>query len=137
MTRQRTRPVVSHLSGHTLSEGSAPSTAHVVLCYASRDPYAVIITVVSTDREPIVCFLARDLLTDGLSWPVGTGEVTVEPRPDDNIRVTMRARQHCAVLELRHGDVAAFLDDTFTIVPPGSESLHLDIERLVDELLGS
>lgn len=130
-------PVVMHLSGRELRDGFEPAEAHVVLWYATADPYAVTVTIVANNHDPVICVFARDLLINGIEWPIGTGDITVEPGGDDVVRMILRGERHQAVVEVRHDDVTAFLRDSYVLVPPSCESAHLDLDRLVAQLLES
>jgi hypothetical protein len=115
--------------------GSASLPLLADLRYATTDPYAVQIALrVAGDDRPedtIDWSFARQLLTDGVMRPVGEGDVRVWPEPIEGaagVRVELVSPSGQAVLEMLLTDVVEFLSATYTLVPTGCETDHLDID---------
>src|SRR5918995_1579326 len=114
-----------------------------LLCYDAADPFAVRIAfgdigdengVVDPDDGGIAWLLSRELLQAGLEGPAGDGDVRLWPAhaATDVLFLHLRAPSGEALFELSRATVAAFLRQTETLVPSGSESDLLDLD---DELL--
>ncbi|QKW24683.1 SsgA family sporulation/cell division regulator [Kitasatospora sp. NA04385] len=93
-------------------------------------PYGVCLVLGPEGVEggAVAWYFARDLLHDGGHEPAGYGDVRVEPGRRGEIRVTLCSGDERAVLSLSAPDVTAFLRDSYLLVPPGSESDHLDLD---------
>ncbi|GGW40926.1 hypothetical protein GCM10010503_16320 [Streptomyces lucensis JCM 4490] len=117
-----------------------PVLAH--LSYDPEDPFAVT-AVFGHDGHVLARWrLDRQMLFDGLSGPVGVGDVRLRPaatgmwqelrmdflgdhRPDGG--------RHHAVVFAWAPAIAAFLRDTHRLVPPGQEQVPVD--ELLEEIL--
>jgi hypothetical protein len=111
-----------------------PST----LVYAIDNPYAVT-AVFRTGDGDVTWVFGRDLLDDGLIEPVGEGDVTVWPAVEDARAIACLALASPAGSALLHVDASAlraFLDETYALVPLGTEGDHLDIDAELEALLG-
>lgn len=126
----------------TEGTGRCPVLAH--LSYDADDPFAVT-AVFGHDGRVLACWrLDREMLSDGLLRPVGTGDVRLRPaatgawhelcmeflgdvRPDGS--------RHRAVVFAWAPAVAAFLRETHRIVPQGRERVPVD--ELVAEILSA
>lgn len=119
------------------ADGEGP-TLPVVLGYRSTDPYAVSASFGTTGGE-IVWTFGRDLLRDGLSGPVGIGDVRVWPGADltgrDSLMVEFRSPDGELLVETSKAEVANFVFRTLRLVPSGEETEHLDVDQMIDELL--
>ena len=107
------------------------------LHYDMTDPYAVRLSLGAPAAKPVNWVFARDLLAEGVRRPAGTGNVLVFPghrcRPHF-MRILLRSTAGAALVEISASEVATFLRQTFLLVPSGSESLHIDLDRIVAEL---
>ena len=114
-----------------------------LLCYDGADPFAVRIAfgdvgdengVVDLEDGGIAWLLSRELLQAGLAGPAGDGDVRLWPAhaATDVLFLHLRAPSGEALFELSRATVAAFLRQTETLVPSGTESSLLDLD---DELL--
>jgi hypothetical protein len=125
---------------HAHGTGRCPVLAH--LSYDAEDPFAVTAVFGHDGRVLAGWRLDREMLGEGLSRPVGVGDVRMRPattgmwhelrmeflgdiRPDGG--------RHHAVVYAWAPAVAAFLRETHRIVPPGSERFPVD-ELLADIL---
>jgi hypothetical protein len=101
-----------------------------VLGYDPADPWAVAV-VFGKPSETVRWLIGRDLLLQGMTEPVGEGDVQLSPSIDEYGRA-------CVVLELRspHGRLVtqlstralgSFLGQTLALVPEGTESIDLDL----------
>ena len=113
-----------------------------LLCYDPADPFAVRIAfgdvgdengVVDAEDPGIAWLLSRELLQAGLEAPAGEGDVRLWPAhaATDVLFLHLRAPSGEALFELSRATVAAFLRQSETLVPTGSES---DLLGLDDEL---
>jgi len=110
------------------------------LGYREEDPYAVSLTFHSHSGD-VEWVVSRTLLLQGLASPAGEGDVKVYPSIDERARAV-------AVLDFSSPDgrlvattssreIQGFLAKTFAAVPVGTESRHLDLDGLIEALLGS
>jgi hypothetical protein len=101
------------------------------LRYEPADPYVVRATFFTHTEEPAEWVLGRDLLADGLRVSAGCGDIRVWPavgRGDQAMYIVLGSPAGTALLEVPVQDVRTFLEDTEALVPPGTESGHIDWE---------
>lgn len=113
-------------------ERSIPVPAR--LSYRTEDPFAMQITFHIGSEAPVHWMFARELLLDGIFRPCGEGDVRVWPGKADGrnvIYLALRSPDGDALLYAPAQAIAAWLERTLRIVPPGSEGEQLDTE---DEL---
>jgi hypothetical protein len=117
-----------------------------LLCYDPTDPFAVRIAfgevgeekhLVDADDAGIAWLVSRELLQSGLDRPSGDGDVRVWPAhgATDVLFLHLRAPSGEALFELSRATVAAFLRQTETLVPTGSESGMLALDEELQTLL--
>jgi hypothetical protein len=109
----------------------------VSLRYSAADPYAVR-AVFSGDGMEVEWVFARELLRNGLTHPVGDGDVHVWPSwgtGRELLMISLSSPDGQAVLEAGAEDVRSFLDRTTVVVPDGKESGYLDLEAALARLL--
>jgi Streptomyces sporulation and cell division protein, SsgA len=107
------------------------------LHYTCQDPYAVKMAFhVGTD-EPVEWTLARDLLAAALHSREGMGDVQAWPSaaPGGVLNIAMTSPFGHAQFEAPAAAVDSFLQRTYRIVPVGDESLFLDFDAELTELL--
>jgi hypothetical protein len=113
-----------------------------LLRYDASDPFAVRIAFgdvgdengeVDPDDGGISWLVSRELLQAGLDQPSGVGDVRVWPAnaATDVLFLNLRAPSGEALFELSRATVSAFLRQSETLVPSGTES---DLLGLDDEL---
>ena len=108
-----------------------------LLLYSAADPYAVRIGFEDSSRKFEWVF-ARDLLRDGLTTPVGDGDVHVWPSwgtGRELLMISLTSPDGQAVLEAVADDVRSFLDRTAAVVEYGVESDFVNLNALVAQLL--
>jgi hypothetical protein len=112
------------------------------LHYTCQDPYAVRMAFHVGTAEPVEWILARDLLAAALHSREGLGDVqawpsaALEDAPETRIlNISMTSPFGHALFEAAAADVASFLRRTFRIVPAGRESLFIDFDAELTELL--
>jgi hypothetical protein len=117
-----------------------------LLCYDPTDPFAVRIAfgdvgderdLVDVEEAGIAWLVSRELLQSGLDRPSGEGDVRVWPAhgATDVLFLHLRAPSGEALFELSRATVAAFLRQTETLVPSGSESGMLSLDEELQALL--
>ena len=111
------------------------------LRYDAADPYAVDIVFHTGDPRGVRWVFARDLLAEGLFRRTGDGDVRVSPHLDDRgtriVQIELRSPDGEAVLQAPADGLRGFLESTYAVVLPGSESAHIDLDMLVEALRGS
>ncbi|MFJ4690091.1 SsgA family sporulation/cell division regulator [Streptomyces sp. NPDC088766] len=108
------------------------------LRYDRADPYAVCLSLGGASTGTVDWVFARSLLTEGLVRPAGRGDVLVVPPHRchrHSVRVVLRSAAGTAVVSIAASAVATFLAETGRVVPAGAEGLHIDLDRLVAELV--
>ncbi|MFJ4517132.1 SsgA family sporulation/cell division regulator [Streptomyces sp. NPDC088817] len=106
------------------------------LAYRTDDPYAVHIVFHIDSEHPVHWTFARDLLVEGVFRSCGDGDVRVWPSKAlgrSVVLLALSAPDGDALLEVPAAQVAAWLERTLRLVPPGSEGGQLGID---DELAG-
>ncbi|HET9861016.1 MAG TPA: SsgA family sporulation/cell division regulator [Nocardioidaceae bacterium] len=121
-----------------LIEAEASSLLEAELVYHADDPYAVT-AVFSSEPAAVRWRFSRDLLIDGVDRPTGLGDVHLRPCLDSHGRAVVIIELHSmgqeALIQARASDLRAFVDRITELVPPGSESQHLDVDAAVAALL--
>jgi len=131
---------------HLVGPGSWTAVP-AALVYDSVDPFAVRVRFGdggqdddddtsyddAEDDGGVEWLLSRDLLRDGLTSPVGEGDVRLWPARGglDVVFLQLRAPSGEALFEISGAVVADFLQETELLVPAGTES---DLLRVDDEL---
>jgi len=117
---------------------SAPVEA--TLTYRLDDPYAVRVAFRTRPAaEAVEWTFARQLLTDGVTAPAGTGDVRTWPHQSQGepvVCLSLASPSGTALFEIPVNGLVEFLTRTYARIPTGSESLHVDLDRELAELLG-
>ncbi|MFD8219673.1 SsgA family sporulation/cell division regulator [Streptomyces sp. NPDC059697] len=122
---------------HVVVADEPPVSLPAELRYDRADPYAVCLALGGTSTGTVDWAFARSLLSEGLSRPAGVGDVLVMPPHRchrHSVRIVVRSRVGAAVLDIATTAVIAFLKETDRVVPPGTEGLHIDLDRVVADL---
>ncbi|MBL1108927.1 SsgA family sporulation/cell division regulator [Streptomyces sp. 5-8] len=127
-----------------LAPGTGRCPVLVHLGYDADDPFAVT-AVFAHDGHVLASWrLDREMLSAGLSGPVGVGDVRLRPAgtgPWQELRMEFLgdARpgggRHHAVVLVWAPAIAAFLLETHQVVPPGQERVPVD--ELLAEILST
>lgn len=123
---------------HVVVADDPPVSLPAELHYDRTDPYAVCLSLGAASTGAVDWVFARSLLSEGLSRPVGVGDVLVIPlrrRARPAVRVVLRSTAGAALLDIAASAVAAFLKRTDAVVPPGTEGLHIDMDQVVADLV--
>jgi hypothetical protein len=105
--------------------------------YDSEDPFAVSMTF-RTGSYEVVWNFARELLITGLTDPAGEGDVYVWPCLDPEGRpivvIELSSPDGELLVQGPARDVSDFVAHTTAAVPVGTESDHIDVDDLIDQL---
>jgi len=99
------------------------------LCFDKADPFAVRVRLRTTDVRTVTWTFARQLLIDGARRPTGVGAVEVRPAFHGTSRLlvlSLKSASGHAEVQLPYEQVAAFLNETYAMVPSGAESDLVD-----------
>lgn len=109
------------------------------LSYTPGDPYAVQVAFHTGSPESVEWTFARSLLTDGVTHPVGDGDVQVWPissARQQMVCLSLSSPSGRALFEAPLPQVVQFLTRTYQLVPTGCESEFVDVDAELDSLLG-
>jgi hypothetical protein len=109
--------------------------------YSSSDPWAVTVAFHTGDGShgDVEWMFARQLLTDGITRPVGDGDVQVWPSrtsADRIVNIAMSSPSGAALFEIDRDAVILFLQQTYLAVPTGCESDVVDLDAEIRLLIG-
>lgn len=132
--------VVSHdLTVDCVDSTGGVTTLDVTFGFDPSDPYAVTMTF-RTPHAAVTWMFGRDLLIQGMGNPAGEGDVHIWPCLDSHgqavVIIELSSPDGELMAQARTTDVQQFVNRTLTQVPSGSESGNIDIETLVEALLG-
>jgi hypothetical protein len=105
--------------------------------YSAHEPLSVTAAFQGNDTS-VKWVFARSLLKDGVSGPVGEGDVACWPTTvcgEQVVCISLRSPSGQALLEAPLDEVSSFLQRAFEVVPEGSESDFLDLDGLIQDLL--
>jgi hypothetical protein len=137
----RPTSVSTELQLRLVVPGAASLPVRAGLRYDVADPYAVQVsfhTGNGTEGEIVEWTFARQLLTDGVSAPVGEGDVQVWPSASAGLPVvclSLSSPSGKALFEVPLPELVDFLGQTYAAVPTGSEGEHVDVEAELALLL--
>jgi hypothetical protein len=123
--------VTTDLSLHLVVPGGAALPVGATFRYDPADPYAVHVGFRTGNDEVVEWTFARQLLVDGVTHPVGEGDVQVWPSADVGARavcLSLTSPSGSALFELPLPGLVEFLTRTYAAVPTGSESDFVDID---------
>jgi hypothetical protein len=111
------------------------------LRYELADPYAVHVSFRTggSSDEAVEWTFARQLLTDGVTHPVGEGDVQVWPSHESASAVVCLALSSPsgkALFEMPLTELVEFLSRTYAAVPTGQESDFVDLDAELALLIG-
>lgn len=137
----RTSSVSIDLQLHLVVPGAASLPVRAGLQYDVTDPYAVHVafhTGSSPDGEIVEWTFARQLLTDGVTAPVGEGDVQAWPSASAGLPVvclSLSSPSGKALFEIPLPELVDFLGQTYAAVPTGAESQYVDVDAELALLL--
>jgi len=109
------------------------------LRYDSDDPYAVRLGFpTAPGREAVEWMFARQLVVDGLVGPSGDGDVRIWPAPGEvagPVYVELCSPSGRALFTVPRDVLVDFARRCDDLVPPGTESDHLDLDAELQMLL--
>jgi hypothetical protein len=127
-----TVPFISGESQSELLEGE--------LIFDHVDPYAVAMHL-EAKSGTVVWTFARELLADGLYVPTGNGDVQVWPCLSNTgeavVIIELCSPDGLALLQAPSRTVHDFVVRTYEVVPEGDESVHLEMDTLISQLLSN
>jgi hypothetical protein len=122
--------------------GAASLPVRAGLRYDVTDPYAVQVSFHTgshdSEGDIVEWTFARQLLTDGVSAPVGEGDVQVWPSASGGhpvVCLSLSSPSGRALFEVPLPELVEFLGQTYAAVPTGSESEHVDVDAELALLL--
>jgi hypothetical protein len=110
---------------------------HADVNYSPTDPYAVHVAFHTGGAEIVEWTFARSLLTDGVTHPVGDGDVQVWPsgEGDPTVCISLSSPSGRALFEAPLPQVVQFLTQTYSLVPTGCESDFVDVDAELTQML--
>lgn len=135
----RSTSVSTELQLRLVVAGSPSLPVRAALRYDVGDPYAVQVAFhTGSDGDIVTWTFARQLLTDGVTAPVGEGDVRVWPAAAAGLPVvclSLCSPSGKAVFEVPLPELVDFLGQTYAAVPTGAESQHVDVDAELALLL--
>jgi len=137
-----TRPdtVTAELELRLVVPGSPSLPVVADLAYDLTDPYAVRVAFHTGGPDVVEWTFARALLTDGVTHPVGEGDVQVWPSHSGGrpvVCISLSSPSGRAMFEAPLSQLVEFLTKTYAVVPTGSEGDFVDVEAELALLLWS
>jgi hypothetical protein len=137
-----TRPdsVTTELDLRLVVPGNPSLPVMSELTYDHSDPYAIKVAFHTGGTDIVEWTFARSLLTDGVTHPVGEGDVQVWPSHSAGkpvVCLSLSSPSGRALFEAPLSELVEFLTKTYLIVPTGSESDFVDVEAELALLLWS
>ncbi len=142
--------ITSALTVRIVQEGIARQRIAATMAYDATDPYAVTISFhvgPGLGAEGTVSWtIGRQLLRDGLAGLVGDADVQVWPGDELTevghaaklvMYLSLSSALGSALFRMTRRDIASFLHRTDCLVPPGTESGHLDLDAELALLIQS
>ncbi|MCW2598496.1 MAG: sporulation and cell division protein SsgA [Frankiales bacterium] len=137
------RPVTvnTELQLHLVVPGATSLPVRAGLSYDARDPYAVSVafhTGAGSTADTVRWTFARQLLTDGVTSPVGQGDVQAWPATTNGepvVCLSLSSPSGKALFEVPVPELVEFLTMTYAAVSTGSESEHVDVDAELALLL--
>jgi hypothetical protein len=108
------------------------------LSYGRLHPLTVTVAFHVEGASPVTWCIGRDLLHQGLSSADGVGDIQVWPARHEGrraVRLKLASRVTEALFELPLGPLARWLDETYRLVPAGTETEGLDWAAVTAALL--
>jgi hypothetical protein len=108
--------------------------------YRATDPFAVAFAVRIEEGHWVEWLVARDLVVEALSGPVGEGDIRMAPKSAQGyevVEIEIRSNDGRAVLEVDHDLLHRFVHATLAVVPLGQESSRIDLDSEIARITRS
>lgn len=140
MTPRPATPISAQFELRLVVTGGERLSVDAVLRYEASDPYAVHVGFHTGGGEVVEWTFARQLLTDGVTRPVGEGDVEVWPGAAGGgggplVCLSLSSPSGTALFEAPLGRVVEFLAQTYAAVATGAESEFVDLDAELALLL--
>ena len=137
-----TRPdaVTAEIEMRLVVPGSPSLPVVADVTYDHSDPYAMRVAFHTGGPDVVEWTFARSLLTDGVTHPVGDGDVQVWPSHSAGrpvVCISLSSPSGRALFEAPLTQLVEFLTRTYAVVPTGSESDYVDVDAELALLLWS
>ena len=130
--------IESHVVMDGFDEDGSLIHTEAVFSYDPGDPFAMTVVLRAVPRDVRWTF-ARDLLIDGMFEPAGEGDVTVFPCLDLNgstvTVLELRSPGGTFMAQAPQRELAGFARAMSDTVPLGAESMMLDMDQLISQLM--
>jgi hypothetical protein len=123
--------VTTDLSLQLAVPGGACLPVSAAFRYDPADPYAVHVDFRTGGDDIVEWTFARQLLADGVTHPVGEGDVQVWPSGDDEVQavcLSLSSPSGSALFDMPLAGLVEFLTRTYAAVPTGLESDFVDLD---------
>lgn len=122
-----------------IDDAGAVRSLEAELRYDNGDPYAVA-ACFDTAGTSVCWVFGRDLLARGLFAPTGDGDVHVWPCLDSLGRavtiIELTSPEGEALMQAKSSEVFDFLRRSEALVPSGSETMQVNMDQVLAQLLG-
>jgi hypothetical protein len=108
--------------------------------YTVADPFAVSLSVRTSNDRWVEWLVSRDLVVAGLDAPAGEGDVRMGPQivqGYDIVEIEIRSTDGRAVLEVDRDLLRHFVEASIELAALGDEMLHIDLDREIDKITRS
>jgi Streptomyces sporulation and cell division protein, SsgA len=108
--------------------------------YTVADPFAVSLSVRTSNDRWVEWLVGRDLVVAGLDAPTGEGDVRMGPQivqSYDIVEIEIRSSDGRAVLEVDRDLLRHFVEASVELVALGDEMRHIDLDREIDKITRS
>ena len=108
--------------------------------YTVADPFAVSLSVRTSNDRWVEWLVGRDLVVAGLDAPSGEGDVRMGPQivqGYDIVEIEIRSTDGRAVLEVDRDLLRHFVEASIELAALGDEMLHIDLDREIDKITRS
>jgi hypothetical protein len=108
--------------------------------YTAADPFAVSLSVRTSNDRWVEWLVSRELVVAGLDAPAGEGDVRMGPQivqGYDVVEIEIRSTDGRAVLEVDRDLLRHFVESSIELVALGDEMLHIDLDREIDKITRS
>lgn len=133
----RAGEVVEETMVRVLTSPGIKLPLRLCMSYRADDPFAVTFTFMEEDpdsSEQVGWSFARNLMVQGLVEPAGEADVKFHPFAT-TLQFTLSSPDGTQAFELDRAAAAAFIDQTYTLVPLGTEEERVNWDAEIQGLL--